>query len=119
MTVRGGVRGLDVDGVEFHIAPDSVKYSVEDKELESVLGSQGKIGDTEAGVAPYIEAKVFLDASQTAEQLKVRDKTVILRLTDRTVTLTGATTVGRVEPDGKERSCTVKFEGIRGREVSV
>jgi len=119
MSVRGGVRGLDVDGTEFHIDTDSVKYSVEDVERESVLGARGKIGDTEQGVAPYVECKVFLDEAQTADQLKVRDKTVILRLADRTVTLSGATQVGRIEPDGKERAATVKFEGTRGREVRV
>jgi len=115
MAVKAGALGLTVGGVDYNIESDGAKYSVDSIESESILGAAGKVGDTEKGSAAYIECTVLLDETQDSSDLRVRNEIVLLRLRDRTVTLSGAGLVGKIEPDASK--ITVRYEGITGKEV--
>jgi len=119
MAVKAGVLSLTVGGVDYNIDPESAKWSVDDQELESVLGARGAIGDSAKGVAPYIEVKVILDEKQKSSDLKkVGDDPVILLTRDRSVTLTEARLTGRLEPDNAN-GLTVHYEGRSANEVLI
>ena len=60
---------------------------------------------------------VFLAEGQSANDLLVRDETVILLCEDRTVTLSAADFVGDADPDATKNSLTARFEGSKCVEV--
>jgi len=117
MPVKGGAIGLDVGGVEFAIDPDSTKHGIKNAELSTIVGGRGRVGSTSKGIAPFIETKVYFDESQNAAAIDKQDVTVVLRLRDRTVSLSRADLVGTVEIDATDRGATVRFEGVEGRET--
>lgn len=118
MAVNSGVLGLVVGGVEFGTA-ETAKYSIDNTEVESVVGGSGRLGRSTKGKACFIEVEVFFDETQESGDVKVTGETVVLRCRDRLITLESADHVGSTEVDAAKNSATVRFESRRGMEQLV
>lgn len=116
MTVIAGVKGLIVDGVSYE-SKDTGKYNLGGYKAESLMGGKGRVGRMEKPAVAYVELDIFLDESQKASDLNVRDKTVVLECVDRNITITAADLVSDNDADAADRSMSVRFEGRVGTEV--
>jgi hypothetical protein len=116
--VVGGVMGLTVDGQAYPIASDSAKWGAGGWSATSLQGASGRVGRTEAANMPFIEVKAFLPTGMRWSDVQaIRDATVTLTCVDREITLTMADLVNQAEPDPKEMSGTLRFEGLEVTEV--
>lgn len=114
--VNAGVLGIRVGDEEYATAAGAT-YSTQVKKAESIPLTNGR-GRKSSPVVPYIEVEVYLAEGQALADLEtIRDETVILRLEDRTVTLSEADYVGDASSDGAENKVKAKFEGSKCVEV--
>lgn len=87
MSVKAGWKKLVApDGQTFSIDPSSVSTNVQDFIRESVMGGEGRIGDSEKAQACFIECDVILKSGQKTSalwqdgiwQIEGRSRTVAL-----------------------------------------
>lgn len=107
-----GTCTVTVDGMSVNVA-GSFKYSVGEKERETLTGMSGVHGFKESYKAPYIEMTVRDSGSLSlADFAGYTDVTVAAYLVNgKTVIGQNMWLVGRVETDNNDATFTARFEG--------
>lgn len=113
-----GTAFLKADGAQYLLA-GSLTVSIDNLERDGKAGLSGVAGYGEAPRVPFIEGEVFLTADlSTATLLAMTNVTVTAELANgRTYVLSNAWTAKARELNAADGTTTVRFEGMRGREI--
>ena len=113
-----GTSTLTVDGTTYTIG-SSLKVSVDAVEREGVAGLSGVSGYVERPRVPSIEAEIHTTSEFSVEDLMaVYGATVKVDLANgRSYILRDAWSIPPFEIDAAAGTCTVKFEGMQGKEL--
>ena len=97
----------------------SWKVSIDAFEREGIAGLDGVHGYKEMPRVPFMEGEFSLDPDMSIEDLaEIRDATITTELANgKTYLLRNAWTSGARELDADEGKCTIRFEGLSGKEL--
>lgn len=113
-----GTAYFKADGEQFTLG-GSMSYSVNEMTKTGVAGLSGVAGYTEASHVPYIEGEFFTTKEFATKKFeKMENATITLELANgTTVLLEQAWLSGDIAPDVAAGTCTLRFEGMRGKEI--
>jgi hypothetical protein len=118
--IIGGIAYLRVNGRQYLLRGD-LNYAPGDRERESKTGMDGIHGFGERVIPPFVEGNLTDTADLTVKDFQnMTDVTVTVELGNRKqFVLSNAWTVNRSEVDADEGQFPVRFEGMKGEEITA
>jgi hypothetical protein len=116
----GGIAYIKVDGKQF-LLRGNLKYGPADRERETVAGMDQVHGFKEMVKTPFVEMDLTDTAGLNVKKFQeMTDVSVVVELGNgKQFVLSNAWCVTAPEVDASEGQFTVRFEGLRGEEITV